>query len=184
MNGPPDEPTGALAATAGWTPDRASLDLLGGLAGVAWFQVDRDRNVVAMSAAMAELTGIPPRDAVGRPCIYLSRCHECLRSCGVFEEGRVEARPITLYTHAGREVPVAKSGQAILDAEGRVVGAVEVVAPLSGEAVDERCMDRGTREAARITQALGETKYNRTEAAKVLGMSRTTLWRKMREHGL
>jgi len=168
----------------GWTPDPASLDLLGSLAGVAWFQVDRDRNVVAMSDAMVELTGINRRDAVGRPCIYLSRCHECLRSCGVFQEGRVDEHPLTLYTNNGREIPVAKSGQVLLDEAGRVVGALEVVSPLNGGMVDDRCVDRETREAARITQALKETKYNRTEAAKVLGMSRTTLWRKMREYGL
>lgn len=173
------------AAKPGWTPDPVSLEILGGLADVAWFQVDRDRNVVAMSPAMEELTGISRGEAIGRPCIYLSRCHECLRGCGVFEEGRVEGHPLTLYTTNGREIPVAKSGQVLLDGEGRITGALEVVVPLTnGMLVDDACMDRGTKEAARISQALKEMRYNRTEAARALGMSRTTLWRKMREYGL
>jgi len=168
----------------GWTPDVESLGLLGGLADLAWFQVDRDRNVVAMSDAMERLTGISREHAIGRPCIYLSRCHECLRHCGVFEEGRVLDYPLTLYAGNGQEIAVAKSGQVFLDAEGEIAGAVEVVSPLTNGTVDERCMDRETREATRISQVLSETRYNRTEAAKVLGMSRTTLWRKMREYGL
>lgn len=184
MERTPDGSIPNIAVQPGWTPDPASLELLGGLAGLAWFQVDRDRNVVAMSDAMEELTGISRQDAIHRPCIYLSRCHECLRACGVFEEGRVEAHPLTLYSSGGREIPVAKSGQVLVDRAGRVVGALEVVTPLNGRSVDERCIDRETREEARITEVLKETKYNRTEAAKVLGISRTTLWRKMREYGL
>jgi PAS domain S-box-containing protein len=39
-------------------------------------------------------------------------------------------------------------------------------------------------EAARIESALLKARYNRTAAAELLGMSRTTLWRKMREYRL
>lgn len=173
-----------LSSLPGWNPDTESLALLGDLAGIAWFQVDAERTVVAMSRAMEELTGIPRERAIGRPCIYLSRCHECLRHCGVFEEGRVDGHPLTMYTADGAELPVAKSGQVLLDENGDIVGALEVVSHLTNGNIDERCVDRATREAARIGQVLNETKYNRTEAAKVLGMSRTTLWRKMREYGL
>jgi PAS domain S-box-containing protein len=171
--------------THGWAPDTKSLTVLGELADLAWFQVDRDRNVVAMSDAMAELTGISRADAIGRPCIYLSRCHECLRHCGVFEESRVKDHALTLYSREGSEIPVAKSGQVLLDENGEIAGALEVVRPLNpGALVDERCMGKEAREAARIAQALSETRYNRTEAARVLGISRTTLWRKMREYDL
>ena len=169
----------------GWAPDNLSLEVLGELADLAWFQVDRDRNVVAMSDAMEELTGIRRDEAVGRPCIYLSRCHECLRHCGVFEGGRVKDHGLTLYDSRGSEIPVAKSGQVLLNREGEIIGALEVVRPLgNGNAVDERCLDKAATESARIAKVLSETKYNRTAAAKVLGMSRTTLWRKMREYDL
>lgn len=39
-------------------------------------------------------------------------------------------------------------------------------------------------ESLRIRNALEATRWRREEAARVLGISRTTLWRKMREHGL
>lgn len=167
----------------GWEPDPQTLEVLGDLAEVAWFQVDRDRNVVAMSDRMVELTGIRREDAVGRPCIHLSRCHDCLRGCEVFREGKVDHQ-LTLYSRNGAEIPVAKAGMVILDEGGEPAGTLEVVRPLTAGEVDPRCLDEATREAQRIGQALAETRYNRTEAARVLGISRTTLWRKMREYGL
>ncbi len=39
-------------------------------------------------------------------------------------------------------------------------------------------------EAEAIREALRRTEYNRTLAARQLGMDRTTLWRKMRKHGI
>lgn len=172
------------ASAAGWSPEPKSLELLGDLAGVAWFQVNRDREVVAMSQAMEELTGIPRSKALGRPCIYLSRCHECLQHCGVFEEGRVLDRALTLYADTGAELPVAKSGQVLRDDEGRITGALEVVRLLVDGTPENLCADGGNSERSRIEQALRASRYNRTKAAQELGMSRTTLWRKMREYGL
>jgi DNA-binding NtrC family response regulator len=40
------------------------------------------------------------------------------------------------------------------------------------------------QEVARIRSALQQAHYRRGEAAKILGMSRTTLWRKMKEFRL
>jgi transcriptional regulator of acetoin/glycerol metabolism len=39
-------------------------------------------------------------------------------------------------------------------------------------------------ELGQIRAALEKAKYNRGEAAQVLGVSRTTLWRKMKQYGL
>ena len=160
-----------------------SLQVLGDLADVAWFQVNRDREVVALSSAMEDLTGISREKAIGRPCIYLSRCHECLQACGVFQQGHVEGHELTLYSEDGSEIPVSKSGQVILDEQGEIVGALEVVRPLDRPRIGEPC-GAPPAEVDEIQQALRETKYNRTLAANRLGMSRTTLWRKMREYGL
>lgn len=168
----------------GWVPDADSLHLLAQLADVAWFWVDRDRTVVAMSPAMEELTGLPASEALGRPCIYLSRCHECLRKCGVFAQGRVKNHPLTLYDSAGVEIPVVKSGQVFRDSRGRITGALEVVQPVTnGEAVEGNG-DGEASEAGRIIQALRDNRYNRTLAAQELGISRTTLWRRMKDYDL
>jgi two-component system response regulator HydG len=42
--------------------------------------------------------------------------------------------------------------------------------------------DAGDEERERLIAALNETRWNQRRAAEQLGMSRTTLWRKMREH--
>jgi len=44
--------------------------------------------------------------------------------------------------------------------------------------------DGGSPEARRIRDALGRTGGNRDRAAKLLGLSRVTLWRRMRALGL
>jgi transcriptional regulator of acetoin/glycerol metabolism len=38
--------------------------------------------------------------------------------------------------------------------------------------------------AAALQSALEQHRWNRAETAKALGVSRSTLWRRMREHGL
>ena len=40
----------------------------------------------------------------------------------------------------------------------------------------------GTDERERLLSALEQSRWNQSRAASRLGMSRTTLWRKMREH--
>ncbi|NIP78686.1 MAG: AAA family ATPase, partial [Gemmatimonadetes bacterium] len=39
-------------------------------------------------------------------------------------------------------------------------------------------------EAREILDALARTRYSRPDAARLLGISRTTLWRKMKQYGL
>ena len=169
----------------GWSPEPETLQFLGDLAGVAWFQVNRRREIVAMSRAMESLTGISREKALGRPCIYLSRCHECLQSCRVFDQGYVLGHSLTLYTDQGCTIPVSKTGRVLLDEHGEIAGAVEVVQLQEGEELEDWCSENADGdERQRIRQALMATRYNRTQAAERLGISRTTLWRKMREYDL
>jgi transcriptional regulator of acetoin/glycerol metabolism len=39
-------------------------------------------------------------------------------------------------------------------------------------------------ERERLVRALERSGWNRSRAARILGMHRTTVWRKMREHGI
>ncbi len=48
----------------------------------------------------------------------------------------------------------------------------------------EKPMPAETSEARLIRQTLEKVKWNRSKAAEILGMGRTTLWRKMRHYGL
>ena len=184
-----------------------SAAALAEIADLPYFRVDADRNVVEMSPAMERLTGFRAEDAVGRSCLNIHRCEECLSGCGVFDAHTVLDKHLELYRADGSTVRVRKSGRVLLDETGRITGAIEVVQPLLADptadpprsddetvlrpavAVEPGCELTPEAAAARaeiesIRAALNESKYRRTEAARRLGMSRTTLWRKMREYGL
>jgi PAS domain S-box-containing protein len=109
--------------------------VLADLAGLAYFQVDAERNVVALSPAMERLTGFTSDQVVGRSCLTVNRCQECLKGCAVFDQGEVRGAALKLFTSTGDEVEVRKSGQVFRDAEGNITGAVEVVVPVDGHSV-------------------------------------------------
>jgi PAS domain S-box-containing protein len=187
-----------------------SAAALAEIADLPYFRVDADRNVVEMSPAMERLTGFRAEDAVGRSCLRIHRCEECLGGCGVFDQHTVLDRHLELYRADGSTVRVRKSGRVLLDGEGRITGAIEVVRALDVEPTSASTAETHDAEVDRLTpvvsvepgaevtpaaaaaqaeieairSALTESRYRRTEAARLLGMSRTTLWRKMREYGL
>ena len=149
-------------------------------ADLPYFRVDANRDVVEMSPALEQLTGFSADDIVGRSCLRVHRCAECLAGCGVFDNGEVADKELEIYRADGSTLRVSKSGRAFFDEDGHVVGAIEVVEPLAAAA------DTASEpaEARRIRVALERARYNRSAAARRLGVSRTTLWRKMKTHGL
>lgn len=162
--------------------------VLADIADLPYFRVDADRNVVEMSPAMERLTGFAAADILGGSCLRLHRCAECLQGCGVFDHHTVTNRELDLYRADGSTVRVRKSGRVFFDDDGRITGAVEVVHALDvgsrREPGTEPPGPAAAAEIARIRKALEATRFRRSEAARRLGMSRTTLWRKMREYGL
>lgn len=160
-------------------------------ASLAFFRVDADRNVVEMSPALASLTGFEADDIVGGSCLRVHRCPECLAGCGVFEHGVVEGKELELYRADGSTIRVRKSGRAYRDNDGRITGALEVVEALEHTAPasdDGGCCGSDAEhdhdEVARIREALEKARYRRKDAARLLGVSRTTLWRRMNLYGL
>jgi PAS domain S-box-containing protein len=103
------------------------LEHLSDLAGLAWFEVDADRNIVAMSPALEDLTGFKSEDVLGRSCLTAIRCNECLKGCGVFRHGTVRRAQLSIYRSDGTELEVHKSGQVLKDEAGNITGAVEIV---------------------------------------------------------
>ena len=170
-----------MADSAQATIDEAAT-LLADLAHVPYFRVDADRVLVEVSPAMERVTGFAPEEVLGHSCLTLHRCEECLKGCGVFEHGSVNDKDLELYRKDGSTVRVRKSGRVFRDAAGRITGAIEVVVNDEGERIPVK--DREPQERVRIARALLDARYHRGEAAKALGISRTTLWRKMKEHGL
>ena len=162
-----------------FTREGATARMLIDLADVPYFEVDAERNVIAMSPGMEKLTGFKADDILGRSCLRVHRCEECLKGCGVFDNGVVKDKRLELYRADGTVVEVSKSGQVFLNDKGDITGAIEIVRPVN--TADSR---PESEEARRVRQALIRAQYRRSIAARALGMSRTTLWRKMKEYGL
>jgi len=164
-------------------PDR--VELLTELADLAWFEVDADRNVVAISPAMERLTGFAEADVLGRSCLRVHRCEECLKGCGVFDSGIVRDKHLELFRADGSLIGVSKSGRVFRDEQGRIQGAIEVVRPTAPASTSvDAPLDADELESLRLRRALESARYRRSEAARELGISRSTLWRKMKQHGL
>ncbi len=128
-----------------------TTSLLADLADLPYFRVDADRNVVALSPAMERLTGFAARDVLGRSCLTLNRCPECLKGCGVFADGSVQDVRLQLYRSDGTQVEVLKSGQVLRDEAGAVTGAIEFVRP-SGTPISAAA---GAIDPFRLLGALG-----------------------------
>lgn len=176
------------------------VDLLADLAGVAYFRVDRNQRIVAASRALAELVGRCREDLVGSSCLTVMRCRECLEGCPVEEDEELRSSGVTLHRVEGGPLEVLHSGRVLRDDDGEVIGFLEVVRPLNGAPHPGRHLDPEASweesafaaglseeervEARRIRQALQKTRYRREPAAALLGISRTTLWRKMKQYRL
>jgi PAS domain S-box-containing protein len=102
----------------GWEPVRQLAEL----AGVGFFEVDAERNVIAVSPELERITGFAADEVVGRSCLTLIRCPECLKSCSVFEHGRIRDGRVVLYRKDGAEVEVYKSGTCATGSQRRSAG--------------------------------------------------------------
>ena len=107
-------------------PEPEQLRVLAEIADLAYFQVDENRDIVSVSPALEEITGFTAEEVLGRSCLTMIRCRECLRGCGVFEDKEVKDVPLTLYRADGTTIDVLKSGRAFVEGD-RVVGALETV---------------------------------------------------------
>jgi len=130
-----------------------TTSLLADLADLPYFRVDADRNVVAISPAMERLTGFTAAEVMGRSCLMLNRCPECLKGCGVFSDGAVHNVRLQLFRSDGTQVEVLKSGQVLRDESGAVTGAIEFVRPAGALSPDHA--SAGTVDPARLLGALG-----------------------------
>ncbi|HEX8907238.1 MAG TPA: PAS domain-containing protein, partial [Longimicrobiaceae bacterium] len=83
------------------TPHDAALALVPALAGVGWLSVDADRTVTAVSPELERITGFSAEEAVGKPCVALLRCRECLRGCALFRTGTLERATMEIFRADG-----------------------------------------------------------------------------------
>ncbi|MBK7534785.1 MAG: sigma 54-interacting transcriptional regulator [Myxococcales bacterium] len=91
-----------------------------------------------------------------------------------------ELRNVLAYAFAIGEGPVLELGDLPPEVASLTPPMAEVLVPAVAAAIDEGA----SPEARRIRDALARTGGNRDRAAKLLGWSRVTLWRRMRALGL
>jgi PAS domain S-box-containing protein len=142
--------------------------------------VDTDRNVVYWNSQATRITGFTQAEVLGQNCLVGVRCPGCLRRCGLFTRGEICERTLPLITRSGREITVVKNAQLVRDAAGEVVGGIEVFHRLRRP----RQRPGASEEENRILEALIACRWSRARAARTLGMSRATLWRKMKRYGI
>lgn len=142
--------------------------------------VDTDQRIVYWNSQAVRITGFTAREVIGRNCLVGVRCPDCLRKCGLFTTGEVCERTLPLITKSGREITVVKNAQLIKDGKDRVIGGIEIFHRLRRV----RTRPGASEEENRIRDALAANRYGRAKTARTLGMSRATLWRKMKKYGI
>ena len=164
--------------------------------------IDRDFQITSFNKAAEQVTGYPRAVALGRPCREVLHSTVCdhIEQCPVsrlIDERATNGRELYVPgTVAGRNVRLKV--RLLRDAGQAVVGAVEEILDLPiGEAVVRpapetprtdcpaphlNILDESERRA--IEETLRRHNWNRSTCCEELGLSRTTLWRKMRKLGI
>lgn len=142
--------------------------------------VDTDRNVVYWNSQATRITGFRADEVVGHNCLAGVRCPNCLRNCGLFSRGEICERTLPLITRSGREITIIKNAQLVRNGKGEVLGGIEVFRRLKRT----RTRPGASEEENRIREALVANQYSRARTASTLGVSRATLWRRMKKYGI
>ncbi len=99
------------------------------------FTVDDKFVITSFNRAAQEITGVPVREALGRPCCEVFRAEICEADCAL-KRTILTAKPVV--NHAvfivradGKRVPISISTAVLKDAAGRVLGGVETFRDLT-----------------------------------------------------
>ena len=100
------------------------------------FTVDEGWRVTSFNRAAEEITGIPRREAIGRPCSEVLRCNLCGDDTCPLRQTLQDGRPIIGRTGYfidgdGSRIPISLSTAVLRDGRGRVIGGAETFRDLS-----------------------------------------------------
>lgn len=156
----------------------------------------RDFVITSFNRSAERITGFRRTEVIGRPC------HEIMRSAGCRKPDQcpmtmclrngcpLTTRQADIYDRRNAPRLVRLSFQALRDLSGEIAGGVETfseVLPGNGAELLAGCDDLPILEATErqaIEAILRRHNWNRTAASRELGISRITLWRKMRKLGI
>jgi len=143
--------------------------------GLAVVLLDRDLRIVEASPASRGLLGTP--DLAGRGIA------EFVELNGISDRLATGGRASAMCRlHVNGNSPSLNVSAAPLPDGGGFEEPVRYVMAL--ELLDTSARQVAVEEAERIRRALEDHRWRRTAAARARGISRATLWRRMREHGL
>ena len=99
------------------------------------FTVDRDWRITSFNRAAEGITGVPRKEAIGKPCSEVFRASMCEADCALrhtMEMGKpVVNRSAFIVTAEGRRIPISVSTALLRDGKGRVIGGAETFRDLS-----------------------------------------------------
>jgi PAS domain S-box-containing protein len=160
--------------------------------------IDREYVITSFNAAAEHATGCSREAALGRHCYevlhrtvcdYISECP----MTPLFENGTARAE---VHLHDSPVGALRVSVHVLRNDRGDVVGGIEAILPNGRQAATVSPRSAGHRrgeprlnileasERSAIEDILRRNEWNRAEACRLLGLSRTTLWRKMRKLGI
>ena len=99
------------------------------------FTVDMEWRVMSFNRAAEKITGVPRREALGRPCAEVFKSSLCGPECALHKTLKT-ARPIIgksayIVNADGERIPISISTAVLKDADGKVTGGAEVFRDLS-----------------------------------------------------
>jgi len=164
------------------------------------FTVDCDFTITAFNRAAEHVTGFDRASVIGRRCYDVFRTPSCGQACPMAQALRhgdsARLGPLMIHDQGGNLCPVHVRARPLRDHAGNIVGGVQVIvrSPSITDA-KEREVDVTLEpspqlpllhaiERRTIEEVLKRNGWNRSTASQELGISRTTLWRKMRKLGI
>jgi transcriptional regulator with PAS, ATPase and Fis domain len=97
----------------------------------AIFVTDSRNRIVHLNRSAAALAWKPAEAILGRTCREVFRCLNCPAKCPLPGGGAVAGREVVLRSPEGRDVPLLKKAEVLLDDAGAMVGGLEVMHDLS-----------------------------------------------------
>jgi PAS domain S-box-containing protein len=99
------------------------------------FCVDENWRITFFNEAAAEITGIPRKHALGRPCHEVFRSNICKHACALrytIQSGTpIASMAIEITNSKGNKVPVSISTAVLKDKQGKFIGGVETIRDMS-----------------------------------------------------
>ncbi|MGA1869802.1 MAG: sigma-54 interaction domain-containing protein [bacterium] len=102
------------------------------------FTLNEKGEISSWNRAMERITGYTIQEVLGKSCTFLhfshcfgSNCPENSKECGIYKNGRFDAKECFIRRKNGIDVPILKSARLVIDNNGSIKGVVETITDLS-----------------------------------------------------